>query len=343
VGEGLAAPAGSLSVVIVAYHSGPALARCLDALRHDAPEVEVIVVDNGGAEEDIGELSWERLRVVDPGENVGFAAGANRGADEARDDVLVFLNPDTVVAPGALRRLARTLEDPSIGIAMARLLLLDRPKLLNSGGTVVHVSGLAWAGRFGEPAVDLREIQEIPAASGAALAVRRETFQELGGFTGELFMYQEDVELSWRAHLHGLRVVVDPGADVFHEYDFGRHGSKIAMLERNRLIFVLTAYSLRLLLLLGPALFFGELAMLALAARRRWFRGKLGGWWWLVRHTRWLLRHRRETQRLRRVRDRELARFLVPTLDPSMAPLPRGTGFVNRCLGSYWSLARKAL
>jgi GT2 family glycosyltransferase len=313
-------------------------------VREDAPEAEVIVVDNdGGVQADIGDERWERLHVVDPGENLGFAAGANCGASEARDEVLVFLNPDTVVAPGALRRLVRTLEDPGIGIAMARLRLLDRPELLNSGGTVVHVSGLAWAGRFGEAAEDIRALEDVPAASGAALAIRRETFRELGGFTGELFMYQEDVELSWRAHLNGLRVVVDPGADVYHEYEFGRNPTKIALLERNRLIFVLTAYSLRLLLLLGLVLALGELAMLALAARHRWFRGKLGGWWWLIRHPRWLVRHRRETQRLRNVRDRELARFLTPTLDPKVASVPGGIGFLNRLLVPYWSVVRRAL
>jgi GT2 family glycosyltransferase len=342
VGEGLARRAGSLSVVVVAYHSGPALTRCLDTLKHDVPEANVIVVDNGGAQDDI-DAEWERLHVVAPEENLGFAAGANRGAAETDDDVIVFLNPDTVVAPGALRRLAARLEDPAVGIAMARLQLLDRPGLLNSGGTVVHVSGLAWAGRFGEPAEGIRDLEDVPAASGAALAIRRETFDALGRFTPELFMYQEDVELSWRAHLNGLRVVVDPAADVFHEYDFGRNPTKIALLERNRLIFVLTAYSVRLLFLLGPVLLLGELAMLALAARRRWFRGKLGGWWWLMRHARWLVRHRRETQRLRKVRDRELARFLTPTLDPKVASVPRGIGFLNRLLVPFWSVVRRAL
>jgi GT2 family glycosyltransferase len=311
-------------------------------LRHDVPEANVIVVDNGGSENDI-EAGWERLHVVAPEENLGFAAGANRGAAETQDDVLVFLNPDTVVAPGALRRLAKRLEDPAIGIAMARLQLLQRPGVLNSGGTAVHVSGLAWAGRFGEPADEIRKLEDVPAASGAALAIRRETFDALGRFTPELFMYQEDVELSWRAHLNGLRVVVDPAADVFHEYDFGRNTTKLALLERNRLIFVLSAYSVRLLFLLGPMLVLGELAMLALAARRRWFRGKLGGWWWLMRHPRWLLRHRRTTQRLRKVRDRELARFLTPTLDPKVAAVPRGIGFLNRLLVPYWSVVRRAL
>jgi GT2 family glycosyltransferase len=343
VGEELGRPATALSVVVVAYHSGAGLAQCLKALRDEAPEAEVVVVDNGGAEDDIGAERWNGLRVVAPDENLGFAAGANRGAAEASGDVLVFLNPDTVAAAGALQALARTLESPEIGVSMARLRLLDRPELLNSGGTVVHVSGLAWAGRFGEPAKEISALEDVAAASGAALAIRRETFRELGGFTGELFMYHEDVELSWRAHLHGLRVVVDPAADVFHEYEFGRNPTKIALLERNRLIFVLTAYSFRLLLLLAPVLVFGELALLAVAARHRWFRGKLGGWWWLVRHARWLVRHRRKTQRLRTVRDRELAHFFAAALDPKMTSVPPGIGFANRLLGGYWSLVRRAL
>jgi GT2 family glycosyltransferase len=304
----------------------------------------VIVVDNGGSDaEVVAAEGRERVQLLEPRENLGFAGGCNFGAAEATSDVLVFLNPDTVVGPGALRQLARTLEDTGVGIAMGRLCLLDRPELLNSGGTVVHVSGLAWAGRFGEPAESIRSLEDVAAASGAALAIRRDTFQALGGFTNELFMYQEDVELSWRAHLSGLRVVVDPGANVFHEYEFGRHPAKIALLERNRLIFVLTSYSLRLLFLLGPLLVVVELAMLLLSAKRRWFRGKVGGWWWCLRHVRWLARHRRETKSLRRVRDRELARFLSPLLDPKMVPLPRGTSFLNRLLGPYWSLVRKAL
>jgi hypothetical protein len=137
--------------------------------------------------------------------------------------------------------------------------------------------------------------------------------------------------------------VVDPAADVFHEYDFGRNTTKLALLERNRLIFILSAYSVRLLLLLGPMLALGELAMLALAARRGWFRGKLGGWWWLMRHPRWLARHRRETQRLRRVRDSELARFLTPVLSPKMTPMPRGVSSVNPVAEQYWRFVQKLL
>jgi GT2 family glycosyltransferase len=301
----------------------------------------VIVVDNSGGDGAVVEPFGVRL--IDPGRNLGFAGGCNRGAAEASGDVLVFLNPDTVVERGSLARLAETLADRSIGIAMARLRLLGQPELLNSGGTVLHVSGLAWAGRYGESAEELQEVEDVAAPSGAAMAIRRDLFRELGGFTEELFMYLEDSELGWRARLRGLRIVVVPGADVYHDYEFGRNPAKVELLERNREIFVLTAYSLRLLLLLAPVLAATELAMLAVAARQRWFRGKLGGWWWCVGHARWVVRHRRESQRLRRVSDRELARFLVPSLDPRMIELSRMISPANALTRAYWSFVRRLL
>jgi GT2 family glycosyltransferase len=283
------------------------------------------------------------VRVVAPGENLGFAAGCNLGAREANSEVLFFLNPDTVVAPGAVAQLVRTLEDRTIGIVMARLRLLDRPQLLNSRGIEVHVSGLAWAGGYGEPAAGVTELQSVAAPSGTAMAVRADTFQALGGFTEELFMYQEDLLLGWRARLAGLRVVIDPAADVYHDYEFGRNVEKHYLLERNRLIFLSSCYSARLLALLGPVLVSVELGMLLLAAKDGWLREKLAGWAWLLRNVGWLVRHRRETQGLRRVPDREASAALTPRLSPTMIALPRAAKAANPAIAAYWRLARRAL
>ena len=324
-----------ISAVIVAYNNGDALTRCLESLEPDG--AEVIVVNNGDPLPELG------VRVVNPGSNLGFAAGCNLGAAEASGDVLVFLNPDTVVAAGALAELARTLEDPTIGIAMPRLRLLDRPELLNSGGNVLHVTGLAWAGGYGEPAEEIRDVRDVTYPTGAAMAIRADLFRELGGFTEELFMYQEDLELGWRARLRGLRIVVTPRADVYHDYEFGRNPRKQYLLERNRLVFVISAYSGRMLTVLAPVLLAGELGMLALATKEGWFRDKVAGWGWCVTHARWLARHRRETQRLRRVRDRELAPLLTAAIDPQMIELPKPVGAANRLMTWYWSIARRAL
>jgi GT2 family glycosyltransferase len=298
----------------------------------------VIVVDNGG---DVD--AREGVALILPGENLGFAGGCNLGARRASGDALVFLNPDTVVAPGALEELVRPLEDQTIGIVSARLRLLDQPELLNSAGNEVHVTGIAWAGLYGEPAESVAELRDVAFPTGAAMAIRRNLFEELGGFTEELFMYQEDLILGWRARLRGLRVVVNPGADVYHEYEFGRNPGKEYLLERNRLVFVLSSYSPRLLLLLSPVLVSTEAAMLLLALKEGWAGDKLAGWGWLLRHAGWLRRHRRETQKLRRVRDRELASYLSPEVAPKMIPVPSPVRAINPLVARYWNLVKKAL
>jgi len=333
-----------VSVVVVAYRAGEALDRCLDSLERQDVTLEMLVVANGAAEEEIARAAArENVRVVDLGRNLGFAGGCNTGAKQARGHTLVFLNPDTVAADGAIDALAETLSDPDVGIAMARVRLLDSPTLLNSRGNILHVAGFAWVGGLGEPVETAEELVDVPSASGAALAVRAETFRALGGFTDELFLYGEDVELAWRARLQGLRVVMDPRADVFHDYEFTRNARKRYFLERNRLVFVATSFSPRLLALLSPLLVVAEVAVAILALREGWLQEKARGWAWCLRHLAWIRRHRRETQALRRVPDRELAPHLTPVLDPGAVALPAGLAPANRLLAAYWSLARRVL
>ena len=337
-------PAFSVSVVVVAHRAGAALGRCLDSLEQQDGELEILVVDTGAEGDEIEEAAGRRrVRIVGTGENLGFAGGCNAGAWASRGEVLVFLNPDTVAGDGAIDALAVTLEDPTIGVAMARLRLMDSPTLLNSRGNVLHVAGFAWVGGHGEPVETAPELVDVPSASGAALAVRADLFRELGGFTEELFLYGEDVELAWRARLRGLRVVMNPRADVFHEYEFTRNDSKRYFLERNRLVFVLSAFSWRTLALLWPVLVAAEMGTSVLAVRDRWLRQKAAAWGWLARHVRWLARHRRETQALRRVRDREIAAYLTPVLDPAVVAHPGGLGAMNRLMSAYWAVARRAL
>jgi GT2 family glycosyltransferase len=162
--------------------------------------------------------------------------------------------------------------------------------------------------------------------------------------TGRIhFLYHEDLELGWRARMQGYRVVLEPGADVFHEYEYARNVRKNYFMERNRLIFVGSAYSLRLLVLIAPVLVAAEAGLLALAWREGWLRDKLEGWGWCVRHARWLVRHRRKLQRARTVPDRELARHLTPVIDPKMIAVPSPVAAGNGVVARYWSLVRRFL
>jgi GT2 family glycosyltransferase len=316
----------------------------LRSLEPDDDGLEVIVVDNGEDEQQLAaaeSMSW--VKVIRPGRNLGFAGGCNLGADRASGEALVFMNQDTITEPFAVRALTATLADREVGIATARLRLLHEPHLLNSSGTVMHLSGLAWAGSYGEPVETLSELREAPFPSGAAMAIRADLFSELGRFTEELFMYCEDLELGWRARMGGLRIVTSPGANVFHEYEFDRNPNKQYLLERNRLIIVLSGYPVRLLFVLAPLLAFAELGLLMLALKEGWAGAKIRGWGWCLRHAHWLVHHRRETQNLRQVSVRDLARFLTPVIDSNVLEQPRLLGIANPLMSRYWSFARRAL
>jgi GT2 family glycosyltransferase len=332
------------SVVIVAYNSGPALLRCLSSVQVGDGEHEVIVVNNGDRTPEIEEAAASPgVRVLEPGRNLGYAGGSSFGAQYATHETLLFLNPDTTVASGAVSELVRTLDDESVAIAMGRLRRMDRPELLNSAGCVIHIAGLAWSDGYDEPIDSIRERREITYANGSVLAIRTALFHALGGFTPELFLYHEDLELGWRARMRGYRVVLEPAADVFHEYEYGRNVQKNYFMERNRLIFLSSAYSVRLLLLLAPVLLAAEAGLVLVAWRQGWLRDKLKGWAWCGRNARWLLQHRRDLQRARTVPDRQLSRHLTPVINPKMVPVPAAVARANVLVAAYWSMARKLL
>jgi GT2 family glycosyltransferase len=332
-----------ISAVIVSYGGRDEVARCVRSVRETEPEAEVLVVENGTlapglrAAADRGELE-----LLVPGTNLGFGGGCNLGARHARGEVLAFLNPDTVVLPGALAAMAAALDDETVGIATARVRLADEPGLLNTGGNVLHLTGLAWVHGYRRPVEEAASERDVAFPSGAAMAIRRGLYEELGGFREELFLYHEDVDLGWRVWLSGRRVVMTPAADVLHAYSFERNPEKRYLLERNRLSFLACDLPGRLLLLLLPVLVAGEVALTLLAWREGWLREKARGWAWCVRHASALAARRRETQALRRVPVRTLAGLLTPTIDPAVVDVPAAVRLANPLLRAYWGLARLA-
>jgi GT2 family glycosyltransferase len=332
-----------VTAVVLAYGDQPVLDEVIDAVfASRGVEVEVVLVDNGCTSQDLGALPpREHLTVLRPGTNTGFTGGCNLGARSASAPLLAFVNSDAVVHPDALAELANAAARPDVGIATASLRLAETPDLMNSTGNPVHVLGLSWAGGLGEPASAYQEERPVTSASGAAIVLRREVWDALGGFTEPFFAYCEDADLSLRCWQQGWRVVFVPTAVVVHHYEFSRNSAKFYLLERNRLAMLLTVYGTRTLLLLAPVLLAFELAMWAVSAAAGWFPDKLRGYAWLLRNRRWLVDHRRAVQAARVRSDRELAGLLTAEFDQSVLPLPVGGAVLNRAMRLYWGLTRR--
>jgi hypothetical protein len=149
------------------------------------------------------------------GRNLGHGAAQNVLAERAAGspdpggdcDVLVLANPDTYLSPNCLAKLVRVADDDSVGIAEARQIPLEHPRTfdLATGDT--------------------------PWASGCLMAIRAAVFEARGGFEPAFFLYGDDVDLSWRVRLAGLRVVHVPEAAVFHDKELMVTGFPTPSLE----------------------------------------------------------------------------------------------------------------
>jgi GT2 family glycosyltransferase len=310
--------AAKVAVVIPSWNSAGLLPRCLDSLAGQGVDVELMVVDNGSSDGSLAYLEREGVPHVSLPRNVGFAAAVNLGAARVSAPAVLALNADTVLEPGAIATLHAALEaDASLGGAQPRILQLEEsaspPAVdaarLYSAGQALTRDGRAVETAAGEPQrPEHLAGREVFGVCGAACLLRRELFDELGGYDERYFAFYEDVDLNVRARIAGWRFAYVPEAVVWHlgnaswEAGFANPSAENARLvARNRLATQVKFMPLSA----APRIAAVECGSLARAAgqRRLWatLRGKLAVLPWLPR----LLRERR---RLRREGDTVRAR-----------------------------------
>lgn len=237
------------SIIIPVFGQLAHTLACLRALAAHPPVVgvEVIVVDDASPDATVATLAQvEGLRLHRRASNGGFIAACNEGAGIARGEFLVFLNNDTVPQPGWLDALLATFgAEPGTGLAGAQLLYPDG-RLQEAGG-VVFSDGSAWNyGRFGA-ASDPRYayVRDADYLSGAAIAIPRTLFAEVGGFDPRYApAYYEDTDLAFAVRATGRRVVYQPASRVVHNEgttagtEAGTGTGTKAYQARNRAIFM---------------------------------------------------------------------------------------------------------
>jgi GT2 family glycosyltransferase len=321
-----------VSLIIVVYNGRPYLDGCLDSLRRTLPAAtEVIVVDNGSTD---GSAALVRARMPEARllvneTNRGFAAACRQGADQARGEFLVFLNQDVRAEPGWLEALLEPFRDPTVGLTTPTILWMDDPERIQSCGQDVHYTGLVFARNFGasRAAVTGAPFADVAAVSGAAFAIRRKVWEELGGFTDMFYMYYEETDLSWRAGRAGYRCLHVPASVVYHAGRLDRP-SPLALYcsFRNRILMVWCNWGWQALLLLWPGLLLADLMEWGLALGRGWpgLSAKISAGIWLLAHGRALSRLRARARRGSRVGDATILAAREWRLSPRVITGGRG-------------------
>lgn len=307
----------AVTAVLVTY-SGPEsmLLEVIAALRAQtlAP-AQIICVDQSpeGRFGRVLERVHPDIGRLRPSGNLGYSSACNLAAQKATGDFLFFVNPDTVPDPQCLETLVGVLcEHPDAAVAGAQILLPDGS--VNAGDNTLHLTGLAWAGHYGEPR-EHGPPRPAAAASGAALLMRRDAFERLGGYTEGFFMYHDDVDIAWRALLIGRDVLFCPEAVVVHDYEFTKGDYKWQYMERNRWWCLLAHLQLRTLLMLAPLLIAVEAVVWLKASREGWAAAKAASWRSLWTDRWALVARRAEVQRDRMVGDRVIIERMAGEVD----------------------------
>jgi GT2 family glycosyltransferase len=289
-----------VSAVIVTYREVDLTLEAIASLEaQTTPVYEVIVVDN-----DPGHSAREPLREAFPdvrllnARNVGYAAGCNIGAAVASGDWLFFLNPDAAADPDCLGRLlAVASEHPSAGIVTPQVLFPDRERI-NAGENQIHLTGIAWCGRFGESPEDAPARPAL-ITTGAAMLVRADLYRRLEGYCDDFFLYYEDPDICLRAWLVGAEVWYVPRARIIHHYSFTANNTKWFYLERHRLLSLLSTLRLSTLFVLAPLLMSTELALLVVARREGWLTEKIRAYRSVWQARGWIRRRRAKFAEIR--------------------------------------------
>jgi GT2 family glycosyltransferase len=219
-GKGKSDAAPTISVVIVSYESGPTLERCLAGLdAQTVTDFEVLLVDNASTDgaPQAAAAADPTIRFLQPGANLGFAAGNNLAAREARGRWLVLLNPDAYPHPDWLEALiAGTLRHPEVRCFTSLQMVADEPDLMDGAGDVMTSAGIPFRGGYRRRLPSNLREGEVFSACGAATLIDRGLFLNLGGFDERFFCYCEDVDLGYRLRLAGEATLLLPAARVEH-------------------------------------------------------------------------------------------------------------------------------
>lgn len=210
-----------LSVIVPVHGKWEYTRACLASIERHRPDVpfEVLVVDDASPDRTAELVSASPgVRLVRTERNLGFVGACNLGASHARGAYLLFLNNDTEVRAGALDALVAAADsDAEIGLVGAMLVYPDG-RLQESGG-IIWADGSGWNyGRDQDATAPRFQVRrDVDYCSGAAILVRREVFERVGGFDQRYApAYYEDTDLAFAIRASGYRCIVEPRAVVMH-------------------------------------------------------------------------------------------------------------------------------
>lgn len=215
-----------VSIIIANYNGKEFLDSCLrSVLRSSYKNFELVLIDDGSTDDSLKKIRKfqekdKRVLLIRNKTNLGAAASRNKAIKFARGEIIVFLDNDTEVRPDSVSEIIKPLLNRNF-VGSSQAVLLDfnrRDSVQMAGGLLIPQTGWLvpfnqWR-RFSKIRNKLKEKNIV--AISAALAVKKEVIDKVGGFDEKESIYTEDLDFCWRIWVAGYRIVLAPRSIVFH-------------------------------------------------------------------------------------------------------------------------------
>lgn len=314
-----------VSIIIPNYNGENFLIDCLTSvLKTKYGNFEIIIVDDGSKDKSLEIINKfkkkdKRISLIMNEKNMGAAESRNKASLIANGKVLVFLDNDTEVDKNWLSYMIKTLfKRSSTGAVQAKIIDFQNRDILQCAGVKLWAQ-TGWGLPIGQWQNEKKIVKEESIAGlSAALAVKREVFEETLGFDTKESVVTEDLDLSWRVWLLGKKVLLSPKSKVYHwtksiemRSNIGHNKEDIYFhLTKNSITSILKNYEINNAVKFVLSSFYISIGRAALVALRRKelsaFIGTLKGIFWTILNFSYILSQRRKIQIKRKVSDDKL-------------------------------------
>jgi len=230
----------SLAIVIISFNVRKLLQECLESIYRQTRRTrfEIWVIDNNSRDDSVAMLkqSFPDVHLIENKENLGFTRANNQAIAQCRSDLVLLLNPDTLIQDGALDKMVQFMDEhPEVGVSGCRvenpdgsLQLACRRSIPTPQVAFYRMTGLSRLfpnskvmAKYNLTYLDPNQPHEVDAVSGAFLLIRKSVVDRIGMLDETFWIFGEDIDWCIRAQRAGWKVMYYPGARILHYKGIG--------------------------------------------------------------------------------------------------------------------------